>query len=88
MSINLFKIISNMLFDFLTDTMATGDGVSLQQAEVDALRHKFDKSCRVIRDVGDFAHVIDIKPTQSLLAFKFQLPCKVVNILFMKQFKH
>ena len=45
----------------------------LQNSEIEALKAAYPGNCKVIKDVGDFTHVIDIKHENEHLALKFQL---------------
>ncbi len=44
-----------------------------QEAETSELKKTFESEVRIIKDVGEFTHVINFRPNNMDLAIKFQL---------------
>ena len=55
----------------------------LQTEEVTHLKEKMGRECRVMKDVGEFTHVVDIRPSNMNLSIKFQLSgmYKILNMI-------
>ena len=49
-----------------------------QAAEVSTLKERYGRECRVMKNVGEFTHVVDLRPADLDVSFKFQLSGKVL----------
>ncbi len=49
-----------------------------QDSEVASLKEKYGRECRIMKNVGDFAYVVDVRPANLDIAIKFQLPGKIL----------
>jgi 3-deoxy-D-arabino-heptulosonate 7-phosphate (DAHP) synthase class II len=47
--------------------------VSLQTTELDNIKAEFDGSCRIIKDLGEFAHVVTLQRSGQDIVYKFQM---------------
>ena len=66
----------------ITNTMAGLDEQRLPQAtgdEVAFIKATYGQDCKVIQDIGDFTHVIDIKIPEDGLSIKFQITGKCLR---------
>lgn len=45
----------------------------VQEIEVSAIKAEFDGTCRVIKDLGEFTHVLTLQPSGKDIIYKFQM---------------
>lgn len=57
-------------------TMTASSSVNPQTAEVMEVKDAFPGRCRIIQDVGMFAHVVTLQPKDMDVTLKFQLTGK------------
>ena len=49
------------------------------EAELVSLKEVMGAECRVIKDVGEFSHVVNLRPADLEFVLKFQLTGKLGN---------
>ena len=49
------------------------ESTEAQTSEIDRLKEMYGKQCKVIKDIGDFSHVVEVKLGESECSVKFQL---------------
>ncbi|KAK3101979.1 hypothetical protein FSP39_007796 [Pinctada imbricata] len=47
--------------------------MSVQESEISDIKNNFNGRCRVIKDLGDFTHVVTLEPEGKEITLKFQL---------------
>lgn len=45
----------------------------VQEIEVSAIKAEFDGTCRIIKDLGEFTHVLTLQPSGKDIIYKFQM---------------
>lgn len=45
----------------------------VQEIEVSAIKAEFDGTCRIIKDLGEFTHVLTLQPSGNDIIYKFQM---------------
>lgn len=51
----------------------------VQEIEVSAIKAEFDGTCRIIKDLGEFTHVLTLQPSGKDIIYKFQMTGKYPN---------
>ena len=49
------------------------ESTEAQTSEINRLKEIYGKQCKVIKDIGDFSHVVDVKLGEADCSVKFQL---------------
>lgn len=62
------------LHEFYLYSLSTMAGnTKVQEIEVSAIKAEFDGTCRIIKDLGEFTHVLTLQPSGKDIIYKFQM---------------
>lgn len=68
-------------------TLSTMAGnTKVQEIEVSAIKAEFDGTCRIIKDLGEFTHVLTLQPSGKDIIYKFQMTGTYIDsiLIFFK----
>lgn len=71
-----------------TSLSTMAGNTKVQEIEVSAIKAEFDGTCRIIKDLGEFTHVLTLQPSGKDIIYKFQMTGTYIDSILIFFINH